>query len=194
MDTFSGILILQTSSQTSWEEWLENNHHTNTQGVWLKIAKKNAPIATVTYVEAIDAALCFGWIDGQKQSYDQQFYLQKFTPRRAKSVWSKKNVDKITQLIESGKMRPSGLQEVEAAKQDGRWNAAYESQRDFMVQEDFQAELDKNLQAKAFYATLNKQNRFAIYFRINSAKKPETRNARIRKFITMLTNEENLYL
>jgi uncharacterized protein YdeI (YjbR/CyaY-like superfamily) len=192
MDTLAGLPILLVTSQAAWEDWLDT-YHALSQGVWLKIAKKDSTTPTVSYAEALEEALCYGWIDGQKKSCDRQFWLQKFTPRRPKSAWSRVNIDKATQLILSGKMKSAGLKEVNVAKEDGRWNAAYESQRNFTVPEDFQAELDKNARAKAFYETLNKQNRYAIYFRIHSAKKPETRKARIDKFITMLTDNEKLH-
>lgn len=192
METLSGLPILMLTSKSAWGEWLDT-YHAQSDGVWLKIAKKSSTIVTVSYAEALEEALCYGWIDGQKKTYDDLFWLQKFTPRRPKSVWSKVNIDKVTELIESGKMKPAGLKEVTEAKEEGRWQAAYESQRNFTMPEDFQAELDKNPRAKAFFDTLNKQNRYAIYFRIHSAKKPETRQARINKFIAMLANNEKLY-
>lgn len=192
MDTLSGLPILMFVSQGAWNEWLDTNHG-QSQGMWLKIAKKDSKVATVSYGEALEEALCYGWIDGQKKSFDQHFWLQKFTPRRPKSIWSKVNIDKVTQLITSGRMKPPGLMEVNAAKEDGRWDAGYESQRNFTIPADFEAELDKNPLAKAFFETLNKQNRYAIYFRIQNAKKSETRLARIGKFIAMLSNSEKLY-
>jgi uncharacterized protein YdeI (YjbR/CyaY-like superfamily) len=137
--------------------------------------------------------LCYGWIDGQKKSYDKSSWLQKFTPRGAKSIWSKINREKVERLIESGQMKPAGLKAVEAAKQDGRWEAAYDSFSSATVPDDFQAELDKNGEAKAFFATLNRQNKYAILFRIQTAKKAETRAKRIRQFIEMLEKKEKLY-
>jgi len=184
--------IMMFDSPEHWETWLKENH-TKSQGVRLQIAKKGAEKPTVTYAEALDVALCYGWIDGQKGALDDKHWLQKFTPRRAKSIWSKINTEKATQLIEQGKMQPAGLKQVEAAKQDGRWDAAYEGQRNSAVPEDFQAELEKNPEAKAFFATLNSVNRYAIYFRIQNAKKAETRRARIEKFIAMLNEHKKLY-
>lgn len=192
MEMLNGLPILLLTSSDAWAEWLDT-HHTESQGVWLKLAKKDSHMTTLSYAKALEEALCYGWIDGQKKPCDHQFWLQKFTPRRPMSVWSKVNIVKVTELIASGRMKPAGLNEVNAAKEDGRWEAAYDSQRNFNIPDDFQAELDKNPQAKAFFETLNRQNRYSIYFRLQSAKKPETRQARIEKFITMLTNNEKLY-
>jgi uncharacterized protein YdeI (YjbR/CyaY-like superfamily) len=178
--------------QAAWEQWLETNHE-HSHGLWVKVAKKDSPITTLSYAEALEVALCYGWIDGQKKPYDRDLWLQKFTPRRAQSVWSKVNIDKVTQLIASGKMKPSGMKAVKAAKEDGRWDAAYESQRNFTVPEDFQHALEKNPQAKAFFEMLNRQNRYAICYRIQTAKKLETRKARIQKFVEMLANNQKLY-
>jgi len=178
--------------QKDWAAWLDKNHATS-PGVWLKLAKKASGIASVNYDEALGVALCYGWIDGQKKSYDESSWLQKFTPRGVKSIWSKVNREKVQQLIESGQMKPAGLEAVERAKQDGRWDAAYDSQSRASVPSDFQAELDRNAKAKAFFATLNSTNRYAILFRIQTAKKAETRAKRIEQFIRMLENHEKLY-
>lgn len=192
MEELAGLPIELFASQDAWEHWLDT-YHERLHGIWVKISKKASETTTVTYSEALDVALCYGWIDGQKKSYDQDMWLQKFTPRRPNSGWSKVNVDKVTQLVASGKMKPSGMKEVSAAKEDGRWDAAYESQRNFTVPEDFQHELEKTPQAKAFFETLNRQNRYAIYYRIQTAKKPETRKARVDKFIEMLANNQKLH-
>lgn len=192
MATLGGLPICLFAYQCAWEQWIDTNHEHST-GIWVKVAKKDSTITTLAYSEALEVALCYGWIDGQKKPYDQDMWLQKFTPRRSKSVWSRVNVDKVTQLIASGKMTPSGMKEVNAAKEDGRWDAAYESQRNFTVPDDFQYELEKNTQAKAFFETLNRQNRYAICYRIQTAKKPETRKARIDKFVEMLANNQKLY-
>ncbi len=192
METLGGLPIGLFAYQCAWEQWLDTNH-VHSKGIWVKVAKKDSTITTVSYSEALEVALCYGWIDGQKKPYDQDMWLQKFTPRRSKNVWSKVNIEKVTQLITSGKMKPSGMKEVNAAKEDGRWDAAYESQRNFTVPDDFQHELEKNPQAKAFFETLNRQNRYAICYRIQSAKKPETRKARIDKFVEMLANNQKLY-
>lgn len=181
------------ASQQDWENWL-HEHHTQPAGVWLQIAKKGAGTSSVSYAEALEIALCYGWIDGQKRSYDEKFFLQRFTPRRSKSIWSKINTEHVARLIAEGRMQPAGLREVEAAKQDGRWEAAYQSQSGLVVPpEDFQAELDKNPQARDFFTTLNSVNRYAIYFRIQNAKKPETRQRRIQQFITMLAEHKKIH-
>ncbi len=179
-------------TQQDWEAWLEE-HHTNTKGIWLKLAKKDTGIASVSYAEAVEGAFCSAWIDGQKASFDEQYWVQKFTPRSPKSIWSKVNCGKATVLMAEGRMQPAGMQQVELAKADGRWEAAYESQSKITVPADFQSALDKNQQARDFFNTLNSVNRYAILFRIQTAKKPETRSARIQKFIEMLTNKQKLY-
>jgi uncharacterized protein YdeI (YjbR/CyaY-like superfamily) len=192
METFKDLPVLLFGSQADWRAWLKENH-TQPQGIWLKHAKKSSGKKSVSYQEALEAALCFGWIDSQKQAYDEDYFLQKFTPRGPKSVWSKINVAKAEELIKSGKMQPAGLQAVNAAKQDGRWKAAYDSPSNSQVPEDFQAALDKNPKAKQFFETLNKANVYGFSWRIQSAKKAETRKARVEKFIRMLNNGEKLH-
>lgn len=192
METIANLPILLFASPREWEEWL-GEHHAQPHGVWLKIAKKGAGATSVSYAEALDGALCYGWIDGQKKAYDHVFWLQKFTPRRPKSIWSRVNTDKAQQLIESGRMAPAGLREVDAARQDGRWAAAYQSQGNLTVPDDFRVELEKHPEARAFFETLDKANRYAICFRIETARKPETRQARIATFIAMLVNKERLH-
>ena len=192
MHNTNGLSIMLFETQQDWERWL-TEHHTDTVGIWLKIAKKETGIPSVNYSEALDSALCYGWIDGQKASFDDQYWLQKFTPRRPKSIWSKVNCDKATALIAEGRMQPEGIRQVELAKTDGRWESAYESQSKITIPADFQSELDKNQKAKDFYSTLNSINRYAILFRIHSAKKPATRSARINKFIEMLSNNQKIY-
>jgi uncharacterized protein YdeI (YjbR/CyaY-like superfamily) len=184
--------IMLFEDQAAWAVWLEQ-HHTVSRGVWLRHAKKAADLTSVSYAEALDTALCYGWIDGQKKSYDDSSWLQKWTPRGARSIWSKINREKALKLIESGAMQPAGLAHVERAKQDGRWEAAYDSHSSATVPDDFQAALDGNAAAKAFFATLNSTNRYAILFRIQTAKKPETRAKRIGDFIGMLERQEKLY-
>ncbi len=188
-DNFS---IISFATQQDWEAWLKE-HHSELRGVWLKIAKKEAGIPSVSYAEALEGALCYGWIDGQKASFDEQYWLQKFTPRGSKSIWSKVNCDKATLLLASERMQPAGRRQVELAKADGRWEAAYESQSKMTIPDDFQRELDNNQKANEFFATLNSVNRYAILFRIHTAKKPETRSARIRKFIEMLSKQQKIY-
>lgn len=183
---------LPFESKKKWADWLAKQHN-GSAGVWLKLAKKNSGIPSVTYEEALDVALCYGWIDGQKKGFDDKYWLQKFTPRGPKSIWSKINTKKAERLIASGEMKPAGLKAIEAARQDGRWEAAYSSQKNISVPEDFQTALDSYKQAKAFFATLNSVNRYAILFRIQTAKKAETRVRRIQQFIEMLERGEKLY-
>jgi uncharacterized protein YdeI (YjbR/CyaY-like superfamily) len=186
------IPVLPFERQKDWAVWLDKNHATSS-GVWLKLAKKASGIKSVTYDEALEEALCFGWIDGQKRSHDETSWLQKFTPRGPKSIWSKINTEKAQRLIESGRMKPAGLKEVESARQDGRWDAAYSSQSKATVPDDLQAELDRSAKAKAFFATLDSRNRYAILHRIHTAKKAQTRAKRIEQFIRMLEMKEKIY-
>ena len=184
--------IIQFASQHEWEAWLEA-HHATSRGVWLKIAKKDSGIDTVSYPEALDSALCYGWIDGQKASDDQQFWLQKFTPRGRTSKWSRVNRDKATELLRQGRMKAAGLAQMERAQEDGRWDAAYEAQSRATVPEDLQRELDKHPAAQAFFATLDSRNRYAIVYRLQDAKKPETRAQRLDKFMSMLNEHKKVY-
>jgi uncharacterized protein YdeI (YjbR/CyaY-like superfamily) len=192
METFKDLPVVLFATQSDWSAWLEKNH-TQPQGLWLKHAKKSSGKTSVSYHEALEEALCYGWIDSQKQAYDEDYYLQKFTPRGPKSVWSKINVIKAEALIKSGKMQPTGLAAVNLAKQDGRWDVAYDSQHSSKIPEDFLAELNKNPKAKLFFGTLNKASMYAFTWRIQTAKKPETRKARIEKSIEMLSRSEKLH-
>ena len=171
--------------------WLAKEHDKST-GVWLKLAKKDSGIPSITYEEALDVALCYGWIDGQKKGFDEKYWLQKFTPRGKKSIWSKINTEKAERLIASGDMNPAGLKAVEAAKLDGRWDAAYASQRNITIPVDFQAALDENQKAKAFFETLKSSERYPFLFRIHQAKKPETRVRRIQQFLEMLEKHQKV--
>lgn len=184
--------MLPFASKDKWADWLARQHDKST-GVWLQLAKKDSGIASVSYDEALDVALCYGWIDGQKKGLDDKYWLQKFTPRGPRSIWSKINTEKAERLIASGEMKPAGLQAVELAKQDGRWEKAYEGQKRVSVPDDFQAALDNNEKAGAFFATLNSTNRYAILFRIHNAKKPETRAKRILQFVEMLEKGQKIY-
>jgi uncharacterized protein YdeI (YjbR/CyaY-like superfamily) len=186
------IPVILFATPKDWETWLKENQ-AESKGLWLRLAKKNSGIESVTYAEALDVALCYGWIDGQKKSYDEATFLQKFTPRGAKSIWSKINREKVEALIKARRMKPAGLNAVESAKQDGRWEAAYDSQSKATVPEDFQAALDQNEKAQAFFATLKSVNRYAILFRIQTARKAETREKRIRQFIEMLEKHETIH-
>jgi len=178
--------ILPIESVKAWESWLAN-HYVDPQGVWLKIAKKNSGLPIVSHDEVLDIALCYGWIDGQRKGFDDQFYLQKFTPRRPRSLWSKRNIEKVEGLISEGKMQPSGLAEIEKAKADGRWQAAYDSPKNMTIPTDFLELINKNPSAKETFDKLNKTNLFAIGFRLSTAKKPETRQRRIDTIIAMLS-------
>ena len=189
MTTSNEIPVLFFKNQNQWHDWLDK-HYTLTSGIWLKMAKKASGIPSVTYDEALDEALCYGWIDGQLKSFDSEYYLQKFTPRRPKSMWSKRNIGKIAELTAAGKMRPSGIAEVDAAQKDGRWEQAYDSPSNMKMPDDFQAALDQNSKAKEVFSTLNKTTVYAFLWRIQTAKTPKTRQARIEKFIQML-NEDN---
>lgn len=186
------LSILPFASVAEMEEWLVANH-ASSDGIWLKIAKKGAGVPTVSYAEALELALCFGWIDSQKRGFDEQYFLQRFTPRRARSKWSLINREKAEGLIASGAMRPAGLAEVEAAKADGRWEAAYAGQRTAEVPADLLAELDRNEAAREFFARLDSANRYAILYRLQEAKKPETRERRLEKFIGMLERGEKIH-
>lgn len=180
------------ATQDAWEKWLEKGHNKRS-GVWIKFAKKSSGIKSVTYKEALDVALCYGWIDSLVKSFDDKYYIQKFTPHGAKSMWSTINKNNVARLIKLGKMQPSGLVEVDGAKKDGRWEHAYGSPTKMVVPEDFLRELKKNKKAYEFYKTLNKTNTYAISFQINTAKKVETRERRMKKFLEMMEKGEKLY-
>ena len=175
----------------AWERWLEQ--HPGSTGVWLKIAKKDSGVASVSYAEALDVALCHGWIDGQKKGFDAQCFLQRFTPRRARSTWSKINVARIEALVAAGRMRPAGMREVEAARADGRWDAAYDGAGSMEVPVELAQALAKNRKARAFFDTLDKTNRYAVCWRVQTAVKPETRQARVEKLVAMLARGEKIH-
>jgi uncharacterized protein YdeI (YjbR/CyaY-like superfamily) len=177
--------VVPFASQQDWEDWLRANGE-SAPGLWLQIAKKASRIVTVTYDEALEVALCFGWIDGLKKSHDERFFIQRFTPRRPRSGWSKRNVGIVATLVESGRMAERGLREVEAAKADGRWQAAYSGPKDAKPHPDFLAALRRNRKAEAFFAKVSKRNQFAIYYRVQDAKREETRARRIEQFVAML--------
>ena len=177
------------ASQEAWRAWL-HDHCTDQAGLWLKMAKKASGIPTVTYAEALDVALCYGWIDGQKKSFDESYFLQRFTPRRARSIWSQINRDKVADLIRRGLMQPSGLVEIERAKADGRWDAAYASPRNTVAPDDLLAALAARPEALAFFESLNKTSRYTIVAQIQGARRPETRAARIVKFVAMCERGE----
>lgn len=180
------------ASAHAWERWLERNHD-RARGVWLKLAKATAGIESVGYAEALEIALLFGWIDGQKQKFDDRFWLQKFTPRSPRSPWSERNRAIAMRLIQEGRMQPAGLAAVESAKTDGRWARAYASQRRASVPADLQRALEAEPDALAFFGTLDSHNRYAILYRVQDAKRPETRARRIADFVRMLARRETLH-
>jgi uncharacterized protein YdeI (YjbR/CyaY-like superfamily) len=183
---------LTFTTQNEWENWLAKNEGTST-GTWLRLAKKGAKQPTLTYAQSLESALCYGWIDGQKQAESEEYWLQRFTRRTPKSIWSKLNKDKAEALIAAGRMHPPGLREIEKAKKDGRWEMAYTSASNSSVPDDLQAALDANPEARIFFATLNSRNRYAILFRIQNAKKPETRVRKIEEFVDMLSRGVTFY-
>ena len=184
--------VLEFGDQAAWEAWLDA-HHAAAPGVWLKIAKKGAGADTVSYAEALEAAICYGWIDGQKERLDDVHWLQRFTPRKPGGRWSKINTEKAGELIEARRMRPAGLREVELARADGRWEAAYAGQRAMAVPEDLQRELDRNAAAREFFGTLNGANRYAILYRIAAVKRPETRARKIAQYVAMLAEHQTIH-
>ena len=184
--------VLLLASQADWQQWLDT-HHAEAPGVWLRLAKKAASYFTVTYAEALDVALCYGWIDGQLKRFDDQSYLLKFTPRGARSIWSKINVGHVERLIASGAMRPAGLAAVAKAKADGRWDRAYSSSSKSAVPDDLQQALNANARAREAFEGLKRDNRYAILFRVETAVKPETRARRIAELVAMLARGETIH-
>jgi uncharacterized protein YdeI (YjbR/CyaY-like superfamily) len=184
--------VVSFPTQAAWEAWLAK-HHGTSPGVWLKIGKKASGRRSVTYDQAVEGALCYGWIDGQKRPFDARWWLQKFTPRRSQSIWSKINRTKALRLIKTGRMKPAGLREVRAAKRDGRWVSAYDSQRNMRMPADLRAALAKSVKARAFFKQLSAGNRYAILWRVHDAKRPETRAKRIASFVRMLQRHEKLH-
>lgn len=192
MDNVKPAPIKSFSSAQKWHEWLLKNH-ASPQGIWLRIYKKDSNKKTITYAEALDEALCFGWIDGLKKTYDDKSWIQKFTPRRARSMWSKRNQEHVARLIKENRMQPEGLKEVEAAKKDGRWDAAYDSPKNMEVPADFLKELKKSKKAYEFFKTLNKTNTFAIAWRLQTAKKPEMREKRMKVLLEMMKEGKKIH-
>ena len=181
----SELPVLSFASAGEWANWMAENHAAS-NGVWLRFFKKDSGQKTFSYTEALDEALCYGWIDGQANKYDTTSYIQKFTPRRAKSIWSKRNTEKAERLIGEGRMKAAGLQQVELAKADGRWQQAYDSPKNMQLPADFLQQLSKNKKAKAFFEGLNKANQYAIAWRLQTAKKPETREKRLQQILQMM--------
>ncbi|MGA9510405.1 MAG: YdeI/OmpD-associated family protein [Candidatus Sulfotelmatobacter sp.] len=180
------------SSRRGWEEWLETNHRKSV-GVWLRLAKKGSGLSSVSYGEALEIAICYGWIDGQKRPESEQAWLQRFVPRSAKSVWSKINREKSLALIAQGRMQAAGLEAIENAKKNGRWESAYDSPKAAEVPEDLQEALDASPGAREFFRSLDRANRYAILFRIQTVKKAATRAAKIRQFVEMLERNERIH-
>lgn len=191
MAKLNTIPIIEFKTAETFETWLVENYD-NSTGIWLKIFKKNSGEKTISYAEALDVALCYGWIDGQKQAFDEQAWLQKFCPRREKSIWSKINIGHVERLINEGRMRPAGLKSIEKAKANGSWEKAYDSPSKMTMPEDFLKELSKNKKAEAFFMGLNKSNLFSIGFRLQTAKKQETREKRMKEIIETLAKGEKL--
>ncbi|MGB6483816.1 MAG: YdeI/OmpD-associated family protein [Candidatus Acidiferrales bacterium] len=181
--------IICFPSADKWEHWLDK-HHTTSNGIWLRFFKKDSGVASVTHAEALDEALCYGWIDGQALKYDAKSWLQKFTPRRSKSIWSKRNIGHVARLSKAKKMKPAGLAELEAAKADGRLARAYDSPSTMQIPREFLAQLAKSKKAHAFFKTLNRANTYAIAWRLQTAKKPETREKRMKAILDMLAKGE----
>ena len=192
MSADDGLDVLRFRAADDWHGWLEE-HHAESPGLWVKIAKKGSGIKSVHYPQVLESALCFGWIDGQRRPLDEQHFLQRFTPRRSRSRWSQINRDTAEQLIAEDRMAPAGLAEVQRARDDGRWDAAYAGQKSMEVPEDLQRELDARPQAAAFFAGLTSQNRYAILYRLHDAKKPETRARRLATFVAMLDAGETIH-
>lgn len=191
MEKHKDLPVLFCETPEEFEIWLQQN--LETKGVWLKFAKKASGITSLNYDGALQVALCYGWIDGLVNPLNETYYLQKFTPRRSKSTWSTRNIKYVEALIAAGKMQPSGQKQIDTAKADGRWGNAYAGQASFVMPQDFLDELAKHPNAATFYETLNRTNKFAIYFQLTNAKKPETRTRRIQKYITMLESSEKPY-
>jgi uncharacterized protein YdeI (YjbR/CyaY-like superfamily) len=188
----AGLPIMAFPSREAWAAWLDE-HHTDSTGVWLTLLKKGAGEAGVSYGDAVEVALCYGWIDGQAGKHNDRFWLQRFTPRRARSIWSRVNRDRALALIARGEMQPAGLREVERAQADGRWEAAYEPPSTMTVPDDLQTALASNPTAAEAFAALNSTNRYSILHRIQAAKRPETRARRIETFVAMLAEGKKLY-
>jgi uncharacterized protein YdeI (YjbR/CyaY-like superfamily) len=184
--------VLTFPDAAAWEDWLDT-HAETAAGVWLRTSKKGAAQPTVSYQGALEVALCFGWIDGQKAPLDDEYWLQRYTPRKQGSRWSRINTQKADALIEAGRMRPAGLREIERAKADGRWAVAYENQRDATVPDDLQLALDANPAAREFFATISRVNRYAILYRIHSVKRPETRARKIEQYVQMLAEHKTIH-
>jgi uncharacterized protein YdeI (YjbR/CyaY-like superfamily) len=192
MNAKKELPVRRFATKAAWETWL-SKHHESSPGLWLEFAKKDSRLVSLSHAEALEVALCYGWIDGQAASVDTKRFRQRFTPRRARSKWSQINCAAVERLQAQGRLAPAGLRQMEAAKQDGRWDAAYASPRSMTVPEDLRARLEAHPRARQFFEQLDSQNRYAILYRLHDARKPETRERRLAKFIDMLEAEETLY-
>lgn len=192
MSATKDLPVKRFASQAAWKAWLERQHE-KSPGVWLEIAKKGSGLRSLSHAEALEVALCYGWIDGQATSVDAKVYRQRFTPRRRRSKWSQINCASVERLHAEGRLTPAGIREMQAAKRDGRWATAYASPRNMTVPDDLQARLDTSPGARRFFQQLDSQNRYAILYRLQDAKKPETRQARLEKFVRMLEAGETLH-
>lgn len=192
VETLKDLPILSFESREAWRSWLAAQH-TQAPGLWIRLYKKGSDLPSITYAEALDEALCYGWIDSTKNKYDADSFLQRFSPRKARSLWSKVNREHVARLIEAGKMQPAGMEAIAEAKRNGQWEAAYDSPSQSGVPGDFQAVLDQHPEARTFFEGLNKTNRYAFCFRIQTAKKPETRARRIEWALEMLLRQEKLH-
>jgi len=184
--------IISFKTQKEFEKWLDKNYCLQ-EGIWLRYFKKASRVKTVTYAEALEVALCYGWIDGQAKKYDEDSWLQKFTPRRQRSIWSKRNIEHVERLIKEGQMKSAGRKEMERAKEDGRWDNAYDSPSKMEIPADFLQELKKDKKAETFFSTLNRSNKYAIVWRLQTAKKPETRERRLQKILKMLKDDQKFH-
>ncbi len=186
------IKTIYFKNSEDWKNWLSKNHSAS-NGIWIRMFKKDSDIKTLTHDEALDEALCYGWIDGQTKKYDERSWIQKFTPRRKRSIWSKKNIERVKLLIKQDKMKPSGLKEINEAEKDGRWEKAYDSPTNMKIPGDFLKELSKNKNALKFFESLNRSNKYSIAWRLQTAKKPETRDIRMKKIVDMLSKGEKFH-
>lgn len=191
MEMLFDIPVMTCKDLAAWERWL-GEHYDDQTGIWLKIAKKNSGIESVAQPDALDACLCYGWIDGQRRSYDENYYLQKYTPRRKKSLWSKVNIAKVEALIADGRMQAPGLAEIEKAKSDGRWDAAYESQRNAVDPDDLLEAFKTYPKAKVFYDSLTRAEKYSVLWRLMTSKTPEVRAARLKKMIEKLEDQQKI--
>jgi uncharacterized protein YdeI (YjbR/CyaY-like superfamily) len=186
-----GLPVVLFETMETWAAWLEQN--AGTAGIWVRLAKKNSGVKSIDYFQTLEVALCYGWIDGLKKTWDDVSWIQRFSPRKPASQWSKINKEKVLKLIEAGKMKPSGMAVIEVSKKKGTWDTAYDSQKNTKVPDDFQAELDKNQEAAAFFTSLNSVNRYAIIYRLQTARTPEIRATRLAGFIEMLNKKEKIH-